>query len=453
MKRNTEIIIRKSLITFVSMIMFLCCLYPWNTFLAVNLSSAPLSFKTMLFLLLSAYSVFSVFSGSRFIILYFSTGLIISFFTVSYFYYRNISPYIFSFFPVQTLKGVLNYLLLIFYTALIWYAAFRIRKAENSRRTGRARFDTGISFFLLLFIVKLLISFKGGNILIYDKYTDWFFLYLFTGLVLLSLFSDEHSAGNKVVSDFFRKTVIIVLFMLIILTAVFAVLYNFAPELKEIAAAGSGIIGEAAGPVERWAVIIIRFLMDLKYRKKVVSALSSGNAPGISMGSPDSGMSEIIVIVFFLVVMLPVIVLLLYIFVRMIIRRILKTAGKGSSGKNMLPGFILAAFHLIKALSARIFSRKRIPPAVKYFRLLKLKGRITGLPPSPAETPLEYGKRLALEFSVLENEIMDITEIFCEYTYGKVYPSEEMILKSRSNVLRILNPLVTRKKSAYTKSS
>ena len=213
-------------------------------------------------------------------------------------------------------------------------------------------------------------------------------------------------------------------------------------KLKEIAAAGSGIIGTAATPVERWAVTIIRFIMDLKYRKQVIADLSSGNAPGISMGSPDNDLTDTIVIVVFLAVMLPVIVLLFYIFVRMIISRFLRIKVKRNSGKNILPGFIAAVCHLIRALYERAFFKGRTPPAVRYYRLLKLKGRFKGIVPSPAETALEYGKRLSVKFSALENEIMYITDIFCEYTYGGIAHSEEIISRSRSYIIRILNPFM-----------
>ena len=445
MKTRTEIKVRKALITILSMIMFICCLYPWNSFLAATVDSPPLTVKMIFILLVSAYSFLSISSGSRLKMVYISAAFLISFFSVSSLYYNGTGSGLFYFFPVRTIKGVLNYLLLITYTFLIWYAASGIRNAENIRRTGRARFDTGLSFFLLLFIVKLLISFKGGDILVYDKYTDWFILYLFSGIFLLSVFSDEVAGGEKKVSEFLWKIIISVLFMLIILSFVFIVLYNFAPELKEIASAGSGAIGEAATPVEKWAVIIIRFLMDLKYRKKVVASLSSGNAPGISMGAPDNGFSDIIVIIFFLVIMLPLIALLLFLFFRMIIRRLLKISGKGLPGENKTAGFFAAALQLIRSLYSRLFSRKKIPPAVKFYRLLRLKGRLAGVIPFPSETPIEYGKRLASVFSVFEKEIMEITEIFCRYIYGKTEPSDEMVLKAGSDVSKIMKALKKRK--------
>ena len=445
MRNSRGIIIRNAFSVFISMIMFICCLYPWNTFLAVTVSSPPVPFSVILLLLLSAFSVFALSSKSRFKALYITAGFVISFFAVASFYYKNIAPDSFYFFPVKTVKGVLNYLLLIFYIILIWHAAGRLWNEEYIRRTGRARFDTGISFFLLLFIVKLLISSKGGNILIYDKYIDWFFLYLFTGLILLSLFSDEKGGGDKTISEAFRKILIVAVFMIVVLTVSFTVLYNFAPELKEIAAAGSGVIEDAATPLESWVLIIIRFLMDFKYRKKIVESISSGNAPDISPGGPDNSLSDKIVVIFFIIIMLPLIILLLYIFIRMVIRRIIKIAGKKRSGKNRIPGFLAAVFHLIKNISDRIFLRKRIHPAVKCFRLLKLKGRIAGVFPSPAETPIEYGKRLSSAVSGFEKEIMAITGMFCEYTYGDIDPPEEMIFKARSDISRIMNPLVKKK--------
>ncbi len=308
---------------------------------------------------------------------------------------------------------------------------------ENSRKTSRIRFDCGTAFFLLLFLIKFIIKLKGGGDFNLRKQVDWFVIYLFSGLVMLSFFHLNGNSGGKIFSDSMKKGFILFLFMLSVLLFSFGILFHFTPELEKIALSGTDAAGSVAVPLENGLITVIRFLMDLRYREQVISELSSGSAPGISMGTPGGGVSDKIIIAGFLFFIMLSAFYALILFIRKLLRII--HSGKKERGKYFIniSGFIK---YILKIVSFFILTGKKNSPAVICFTLLKIRGRTAGIVYRNCETPLEYGKRLSSRCVYAGNEIMYISHVFSEYIYGGITPSGETAVRARRYILKIMNP-------------
>ena len=422
-------------------VMFLSAFYPWNSFLTDTVSGNPVSLNLIFFTLLTAFAFFILFEKSRYVIPLVAAGYFVSFIFIVVNYYSISVPEIISssvsvlFFPDKTLFGILNYFLLIIFSSVLWFAAFRLNYIIPEGRIIRLRFDIGLSAFLLLLLIKLVISVKGGDISVYNKSTDSFILYLISGLFL----SGIHNSSKKHVV---MKTGLVIVFftMLVILTSV-SIYYFFSPELKIIASSGFSRIGSVSAFLERGLVTFIKFFLDFRYRNKLMDEAFSVSPPG-ALSSPGGGVSEEIFHVFlgFIVLMIAVsLSAMLYFFLRMIFRALLSNRNKKSNKKPVIK--IISVFLLLKKLYSILMKKTLTPAAVRYYNYLKLWGHFFGIRSVLAETPGEFASRLSSRFPTFRDEIIFIVLMHNDFIYGGISPGKDTIKKGSFCMKKIINPM------------
>ena len=209
-----------------SFFMFICAFAPWNTFLMKAVSAPPLSISSVSIILLTVSLIFIFFQSSGYIIPIAVSAFLISFFTLASVYYNQLhssSFFTFYFFPDKSLSGIFTYILLFLFTVTVWTAVFRIISISPEGRIMRIRFDSGLSSFFILLLIKLIINVKGGDISVYENSSGWFVLFLSAGL-LSSAIKNSHGRPALV-----KPVLVIILFSVMLVFLSFSICYFFSP--------------------------------------------------------------------------------------------------------------------------------------------------------------------------------------------------------------------------------
>ena len=261
-----------------SFFMFIFAFTPWISFLMNAVSAPPLSISAVLIILLTVSLIFIFFQSSGYIIPIAVSAFLISFFTLASVYYNQLhssSFFTFYFFPDKSLSGIFTYILLFIFTLTVWTAAFRIISISPEGNVMRRRFDTGLSSFFILLLIKLIITVKGGSISAYENTAGWFVLFLAAGLLSSEI---KNSRGKPVLV---KSVFVIILFSVLVILLSFSICYFFSPGLKAAAASGSGILWTAGSGFEKGLTVFIRFFLDFRFRNKILNNVFAAPASAV----------------------------------------------------------------------------------------------------------------------------------------------------------------------------
>ena len=358
-------------------------------------------------------------------------------------------------------KDQQEWFLLIFvlgYTIVFWIAGIRFALQIKSYTCACSRFDRGMIAFFCLFLIKLIMQIRMGIqsqesmavILIFP-----FFIFSLTEIGLARSQGEgqpkEYLLGYHAVGALASFTI----GALIIGAAVFMF---FLPYLKMASVVGYDLMQSAARPLAPLVIAAIKFIFDPNKMDAAFSDRSPAyDATGIS-GEPGAwillvqkillwGCGTIILLVAGVALGLGICYILRWLFKK-------PAAGNEINGQWN----ILRWWHAIKAylLTCYAWIRRTAAKrsALEFYAALQRWGGSSGLRQAPNETPMEYGRRLALRFPNLKNEILLIVEMLQWEVYGEYYLNAKQLAKTRQAWKKLLSPtnLPLRIKSILTNS-
>ncbi len=315
---------------------------------------------------------------------------------------------------------------LIFHTGGISLA-----RRELSYRNIAARFDVGITVFILTFIVA---GAAGLTTLSIMALTFAFFI-LSLPAIAMARYRQADTKGEFLHK--YRSSAPILIFTAFTLILGSGIALLFYPLLLQAASAGQGILVHYGRPVADLFARIIVFTYSL--RSRVNNAPSNGltrqdNIETYSSGGEQAGLPEQVLFwVLIIFVAAGVIIALFY-----VLRLLINWLSSDSKANRNKPGMfqvkllfkllqkVLIALWFFAASLARFikYKRNRMDESEPTYIFLKLSawGAKSGRPRIETETPLEYTKSLQNIFPALDREIALIADIINREIYGGVAP-------------------------------
>ena len=330
---------------------------------------------------------------------------------------------------------------------LIWRGGRKLVTHAMDYDAVCIQFDKGIGLFILLLLVKFLLLEKAG--IPVDGPALGFLVCAFFIFSLLSIFlSRKQPDVEKSFMTGYRVIgVIMSLSTLAVLFGSGAILF-FYPVLTRVADSSLVILKDVTEPLVPYLLTIILFLFSPgRIRLGTQPESRDPELPNDLAHTPVSGWVAALlnaVAVGLLVIAGIVALVLLGVFIRRLLRLLAARKTNGRVGGVSLAWILALAgripLWLRRVRRILVSLLKGAENAARVYAGLLRWGRRSGLRLDPGETPVEYGKRLALHFPHLRQEIELIVEGFNREIYGQKATSRTVLERLLSALGRLRRP-------------
>jgi len=342
----------------------------------------------------------------------------------------------------------LNLILILFLSLMFWVGGVTFARRSTAYSTVCSRFDLGIAAFVLLFLTRFLVLYKGGIKIVDPLSQLLFFPFFIFSLLAIGLARNQSTAQKDFLPGYRGVGVILSFTVVVILFGTALVLFLLSP-LALAAEVGYNILKTVAKPLGPVLVSILRFIFA-----------RGSIRPDASSGSPNGGAEDLItpvesspwmefierILVWIFGSLLGLILIFvfcfaLFYFLRWLLSRTSVPQTRQGSWHSFLSW--LYRFRVFLISSWGLFARKAkgYKGAVQLYTALRIWGRHSGLPHSVSETPLEYGLRLKNRFPSLKREVESIIEAFNQEVYAGIILNEQQLAIVESAWRRLRSPL------------
>lgn len=336
--------------------------------------------------------------------------------------------------PVDWIILIVN----LFWILLLWWQGVSLGRRQQEYYSACARFDVGLSVFLVLFLAKLVMQLKGVQP--QDASSGLFLLPFFLfGLLSIGMVRIERSVSKEFLPGYQGLGVIVSFFAAVLLCAG-GVISFFVPYLVLSAEVGLRVLKTVGGPLASIFLGIVRFVLAPRAARDVQSASPDKGPDWDLLGSyKESWWVELLgkTVGWGLAGLLGLTVLVmvgiaLYYSVKWLFGR---TRGRDTTDREPRARFwwierVRAFLTDLRAWIVRCLTTRS--SAADYFLALARWARRSGLGHALTETPTEFGVRLARQFPKLAREIEEIVEACNAEVYG-----ERRLGKDRISALRL----------------
>jgi hypothetical protein len=336
----------------------------------------------------------------------------------------------------------LNLILIVFWSVLFWISGRTFSGRINTYFTLCGRFDLGVAAFFCLFILKLVLSVKGGIRIDDISFTLIFPFFLFS-LLAIGIVKTQNTSKNFLPG--FRGIGIIMGISIVLILLALSILVLM-PVLTPAAEISYRVLKSGTGIIMPVVVNILRFLFAPRSMRSEPAG-SSPKSDDFNWMSESGWWSELLDKIFkwgikiitaiciFIIIGIALYYLFKWLFSKTAtIRREVDKLNNGSPWFVRLWAVLVSIFKLI-LMKLRGYNK-----AGEFYRMLLLWGRRSGIAGLINETPLEYGARLKYHFPRLNSEIGLIVSSFNSEVYGGVNLSREIITNTRSAWHRVRSP-------------
>ncbi|MFC1820378.1 DUF4129 domain-containing protein [Thermodesulfobacteriota bacterium] len=351
--------------------------------------------------------------------------------------------------PKEFLEWVLLVMVLLS-VVMFWAAGISLVKKPIDYLGVCTRFDTGVAFLILLYLIKYLLAVQNG-IRINDPAGEYLFWpFFFLSLVAIVQTRNYSNIGKEYLAGYHGMGVILSFIMVVLLVGI-GTFVLLMPFLNQAAKTGYVIMRDMAEPFGPVLVSVLRFLFAPRnLRDELGSASSDSNSMPLEEGGSflwaEAFFKYFGFILFGLAVLLALIMigfiawlLLKWLFSKTAIDP--KQDDRQDNG-NMLTLLWLWLQRVWFIFRALVSDGGYGPKEAPYFYAGLLKwGRRSGLAVSISETPAEYGGRLKHHFPVVKDEIDLIINIFNQKVYGQVATDHKQLAFAHDAWHRLQNPI------------
>ena len=356
---------------------------------------------------------------------------------------------------ISRTKGPLDWLafaFLLLWALIFWFGGWYIARKPCNYYNTCARFDIGVAFLLLLFLIKYVVWYKGGTA-VPDPLSGAMILPFFLFSLLAIAMARNRSEARREYMPGHKGAAVILGFIFVVLLLGTGVILFLLPYLTLAAKTGYSLIQVAARPMGPFFVGILRFLFQpRKMRTGPESSFPGGNSSDLGIpvdgefwAGPAGEIVRIALMALLGLLMLTLCIILLWLFYKWILSRFTwlfsRTSNRRGHERSLLT-LLSAGFRTLLRLLARVkgLMKGRQKGAVQLYTALLSWGRHSGLPCIPSETPLEYGTRLITRFPVLKTEVESIIELFNREVYGGIAADGKQLTAGRLSWRRLRSP-------------
>jgi hypothetical protein len=318
---------------------------------------------------------------------------------------------------------VLSYL--VFWALVLWTGGFCLARRSSAYLSVCSRFDLGLGAFFLLFLTKMILSFKGG-VNVTDFLSEYFTLSFFLFGLLGIAWARDRAAEKKEFLPGYEGIGMVLIFTVVVIVFGAGVVLFFMPYLNTAAETGYSALRIVARPVGSIFVAVMRFLYFRNSNRAEESpargdkglgelTLPAGEGEGAGIWEKVIGMG------LFSLMGLAVVAVTGYAAYCLFRWLFSRTSGdrERAGRRPFFLDWIREFLYLFRRVWKRILTAGREREgSVRFLRKLFGWGRRSGLPHRVQQTPLEYGSLLKERFPGLKREIEQIVESFNREVYG-----------------------------------
>ena len=347
--------------------------------------------------------------------------------------------------PHQALEWVLCAFVLVL-TCMFWAGGVAFGKRPSAYGAVCSRFDLGVALFFLLFLTRFMVMYRGG-VAIPDPASELLlFPFFVCSLFAMGLARNRDREGGEFLPGYGGIGVILSFSAVVFLVGAAMVLV-FLPYLTAAADTAYVLLAHATAPLGTVLVGIIRFLFGNRDRGCELRSAPGGGADAAAPAPGEHGWwtefleAVVTVAAWGLLGIMTLVICGLagWVLVRWLLS---KTPAGERTGKG---GGLLVWMERLRAVLALWWDRVilgfgGLTRASRLYGALVRWGRRSGLPLDPAETPLEYGARLAGRFPALRSEVCALVSAFNREVYAETALSEQERAGARSAWRRLIQP-------------
>jgi hypothetical protein len=331
--------------------------------------------------------------------------------------------------------------------AVFWFGGMNWARRERSYDRMILRFDLGLSAFFVLFIVKLLLRLKFGVEVHNDGALMLMVTFFTFGLPAMAMARTHSNAVREYQAGFRRMGVVLSFAALAVLLGVGSMTF-FLPQLTATAELGYRALRAVAEPLGPVAVAILRFLFAP--RRGPAGAQSGGGmaqSPEIPTDAEAPWWADIFTYIVGwggagLIILAGVAVVLYFLY------QLWKWLMSQTPQVKKPKGWRAVLFQWLDGLSLiwqfvsewlKNNFRRRTNPMTLYEGLVQW-GRRSGIYRFTAETPREYGLRLATAFPMAGDDIFAIVRALETWVYAEQQMEPKALDDIRSGWKRLGRP-------------
>ena len=339
------------------------------------------------------------------------------------------------------------FIVVVFSAFLFWIRGVFFAKQEQDYFKTCSRFDLGISLFITLYLLKLLLEIKG-NIRFDEKISELsFFPFLIFGLLSISLARNRNDLKKDFLTGF-HGIGIILTFAFLTISFGSGIFLLLLPYLSRAADSGYDVLKTAMEPVGVVIVGILRFLFSRNRGINNSTTSPSGESNITPVYSFESlgwiGLLERLLIwglmIIITVALFSIIILAIFYLLRWLVSKTDMEPSEKSCRRlifyliNRIEAFLLFCWAKI------IFRIDQYKLAVQVYKSLINWGRMSGVPIFKSETPIEYGLRMIGHFPRFKKEIGLIIEIFNKEAYGELILKDNELTMAKKHLIKLHSP-------------
>ena len=358
---------------------------------------------------------------------------------------------------VAGLAGVsdwMAFLVIILFTLLFWVRGERIGSREPSYRITVARFDVGIGFFFVVYLMRMGLGLADPRAV---PLVAAYFLF-----AMVALYGARNLSRDTAFLAQRTMLTLLVPFVagFVVLGGAGVLLY---PYLTQAAGDLYGALRQSVAPLSPWLVALLRFLFGFGFSRAYGDTTASG---GDAVGPPPeeaAGWARLIERILawgFVAVLAALALALVAIVLWRVIRYLAARSGEddGQIGvwellRRLVLRLLLAVQWATKRFVGYFRERWTRPAgpsgeAAAGFRTLCAWGRRSGIPRLSSETGRAYGRRLAARFPAAADAAATIVHMAELEVYGLRPPSRDARRQLRRARNALANPRLYPKRLA-----
>ena len=349
----------------------------------------------------------------------------------------------------QTNLEALGWALAIITMITMYIFGITLARLTMSYRHVTARFDIGITAFILLFIIA-----GAADAPLLSTLSLMFAFFIFS-LPAVAMARYQQAGGRSALIHRYRSSGPVLIFTTFVLIAGSGIAFLFYPFLLQAAQAGHGALEQYGKPLGELLSRMILFVFSRRSRMEHTPTngiTGPDHSDGVAPGNGQTGFLENILLWSGAALAAAAALAALYFGLRYPVKWLL--SGSGSAGiRNSFDPVTALLRPLQKIASVFLMMAARLKAAIRrrfrllgegdaayLFRKLLVWGAKSGRPRLKTETPLEYSDTLKKLFPALGNEITFITENFNRDIYGSLPPGPEQHKKLYRAWRRLLHP-------------
>ena len=315
----------------------------------------------------------------------------------------------------QNFTGWLTLFVIFSSTLILWFSGIRLWIKPTDQTTISHRFDLGLALILFLFIVKLIITVKGGKLSAENSSIKYFLTFIIFGLFAMGTVRINKSSQEGIIV-FIKNASNIIMFTAIIFVLVRSLFIFYG--LRPFANAGYDFLGN----IIRLTGNIIITLMHFFWGGHHIRVEQNGNnQPAIPHAEGairiPSHIAVNIIKYLTILILLVTVIFLLYRLLKLLFSKSIEEKNK----KGILQDLLLFLYNIKRLFLAFwfiIFSHSKTSCKIeKYYYCLLRWGHISGLEHTVFETPKEYSLRLISRFPNIKTEINFIIHMHDKVLY------------------------------------